>query len=781
MKRSLCILLSLMLALSAFSGCSGDPAETVTPSTAPAVSETVPTTEPPETLDPALEELRNNLPKMDGSTSLIPLEAGIRAALFGISIEEATKDVSHTTSWSSFYNLLDRTVDLVFSVPLSEDQKQLAENSGVAPVAVPIAREGFVFVVNAQNPVDTLTQDQLRDIYSGKITNWSEVGGLDEEIIPYQRNYDSGSQNYMLEFMGDTPLTDAPSELRPASMSGLMDVIAVNDNSRAAIGYSVYAYAADMYGNGNEIKFIKVDGVAPSKATFADGSYPLMGYNYAIYRSEDRQGTYVSQLVDWMLSDEGQRAIAEAGYVTVRDIGYDYTEKTMEKYEGAGLGAAAGEAPSSEYTAIGTAYTEGGDPFSIDGIAPIVATLPSGIRTYRIDCLTDKALQQEINDWIDEQMGWAGRERNGLLTRIKQLNGEETEYPRYMYGMPFSYNQPEAMDAACFITAKNGLLSVAITLCYTDQAGLLYTRYEHTEAATWDLIEGRRLAPEELFCEGVDIDQVLNAYIREESQLQDVEFGDTPDLLEDFVSLPPDGWHLTHDAIYIDAGGPTFASGYKFDLDGLPEGTLVSEQLRDFTHCIEPGDTRVIRQFRSLDRDLYYEYNSDGLVSCGFLREDANPYAAQINARVMDHLNAHFTREAIERYFTDLGYDGSTVDMWMMDWNTNNWGGRYLVFQGYAPQLYLEESNQFIDYPIKQLFLFDLTTGQEIGWQDLLLPGWQEESSLLSIYDDTPLEGIDPDSLTINSMYPVGTEGIVLCYFDEDCYLKIPWQYLRFE
>ncbi len=65
----------------------------------------------------------------------------------------------------------------------------------------PVAKEGFVFVVSKDNPVESLTQQQIRDIYSGKITNWSEVGGNDEEIIPYQRNNDSGSQNYMNEFM----------------------------------------------------------------------------------------------------------------------------------------------------------------------------------------------------------------------------------------------------------------------------------------------------------------------------------------------------------------------------------------------------------------------------------------------------------------------------------------------------------------------------------------------------------------------------------------------------
>lgn len=784
MKRLFCLFLTLTLILGLFSGCHTEPPSESMPSTAPGVPETTlppETTVPPETEDPALEELRNNLPRMDGSTSLIPLEAGIRAALFGISIEEATKDVSHTSSWASFYNLLDGTADLIFSVPLSEDQKQQGENSGVAPMAVPIAKEGFVFVVNADNPVDSLTQQQLRDIYSGKITNWSEVGGLDEEIIPYQRNYDSGSQNYMLTFMGDTPLADAPSELRPASMSGLMDVIAVNDNSRAAIGYSVYAYAADMYGNGNEIKFIRVDGVAPSKQTFADGSYPLMGYNYAIYRAEDRQGTYVSQLVDWILSDAGQTAIADAGYVTVRDIGYDYTEKTIDKYEGVGLGAPAGEIPTSEYAVVGTAYTDGGDPFSAERIVPIVAALPDGSRTYRIECLADKALQQEINDWIDQQMIWAAAERPALEALLQKWNEPYPDYPMYGFGLLWDYSHPDGMDAACIITAKNGWLSVAVSLCYTDQSMMGYGRYHHTETATWDLIEGRRLAPEELFCAGADIDAALNPLIRAKSQRREEDFADLPDLLEDFVQLPPEGWHLTHDAIYIDAGGPTFATGYKFDLADLPEGTLVTDRLRDFTHCIDSDETRVIRQFRQSDRDLYYAYNADELVSCGFLKEEANPHAAAINATVMEHLNTHFTREAIERYYTELGYDTTMLDLWMLDWNTWNWGGRYLIFQGYCPELYLEATNEFIPYPVKQVFLFDLTTGQEIGWQDVLVPGWQEGATLLSSNDSSPVLRTDFEDLTLTSIYAVGIDGILACYFQEDCYLELPYRFLRFE
>ena len=220
--------------------------------------------------------LKSNLPKMDGSTSTIPLEGGIIAKLFDVTQEVAEANVVHSTTYGSFDNLIKGNCDIIFSTPLSEKQYDNAKKANVELVEVPIVYEGFVFVVNAKNPVETLTQQQIKDIYSGKITNWKEVGGNDAEIVAYQRNETSGSQNYMKEFMKDSNLMEPKTSFLPASMVGLMDAVAYYDNAENAIGYSVYAYAADMYGNGNEIKFIKVDGVEPTKATMASGEYPLL-------------------------------------------------------------------------------------------------------------------------------------------------------------------------------------------------------------------------------------------------------------------------------------------------------------------------------------------------------------------------------------------------------------------------------------------------------------------------------------------------------------------------
>ena len=137
--------------------------------------------------------LRDNMPITDGSTSAIPLDAAIRAGLFDISMDEAQAQVSHSTSHTAFTNLLSGSCELVFCHLLSDAQYRQAEAAGVEVEQTPIAREGFVFLVSKKNPVDSLTAEQIKMIYAGEITNWREVGGKDEPIIPYQRNVDSGT------------------------------------------------------------------------------------------------------------------------------------------------------------------------------------------------------------------------------------------------------------------------------------------------------------------------------------------------------------------------------------------------------------------------------------------------------------------------------------------------------------------------------------------------------------------------------------------------------------
>ncbi|MBP3660880.1 MAG: substrate-binding domain-containing protein [Oscillospiraceae bacterium] len=770
MQRFLSIILCLLL----LSGCTkpAPPATTARPET------TTPPTLPPAAVEADVLALREGLPTMDGSTSLIPLETGIRAALLDISEEEAAAQVVHSSTWNSFYNLLDGAVQVIFTTPPSQEQWDIAAERGVELEAVPIAMEGFVFVVNADNPVDTLTQEQLRGIYSGSITNWSEVGGEDLPIIPYQRNNNSGSQNYMIDFMGDAPLMDAPKDWRPASMEGLMDVIAVNDNAAGAIGYSVYAYAADMYGNGDEIKFIQVDGVAPGKQTMASGEYPLLGENYAIFRAEEPEDSIVRTLVRWMTSYDGQLAIARAGYVTPAYIGFDYQEQRLSLWQGTGAGPAA-EAPAAfEWNLTQVQYTEWGTDFydllpvqMVDGTAQVVG-------------LTDDALTAEINAFIAEQMEWVPGTFDAFEKWVTDQNRADP-FGQYSTQAPWEISAvtPEGSEYTCIVTAKNGCLSVAVSVCGTNnRMGSAYLPYR-TETATWDLRTGKRLSPEELFCQGVDVDAVLNDVIRTYAMSPMDEWGEYPDMKQDFAGLPMTGWHVTHEAIYIDHANPYFATGERIPLENLPEGVLVCDQLRDFGDAVDHGNILVHKNWRILDRDNRYAYNSDALVSCGFLKEEVHPNASRINALVMDYLDTHYTQEAITKYYTGQNVDIEDVEIWMLDWDLWNLGGRYLMFQGSAPYHMAEREEDRIVYPHPTFLLFDLESGRQVPWTVLVRKNWREGVTSAYKTPDYVDTALPAKEMEVESIHPQadGSLNVTLA----DGYVRysftVPYDYVNYE
>jgi len=324
-----------------------------------------------------------NIPAMDGSTSAIPLEAGIKSELLGIPYFDAKNSVNHHKTHESFQMLLSGDIDMIFTVPISESQQQAADAAGVHLTQIPVAKEGFVFVVNKDNPVDSLTQQQIKDIYSGKITNWSEVGGNDEPVIPYQRNNDSGSQNYMVDFMKDSDLMTPPLSYRIGTMGMLMDAVAVYDNSSQAIGYSVYSYAAQMYENSSSVKFIAVDGVRPSRESMADDTYPLLSNTYIMYTDNVSEDTL--DFTEWAVSEEGQQCVLEHGYIPVEKMEYP---ESLKPYSAAGTGKekAADYTPDKKYSVY---YDR---------------TFYSETEPFRLHSLKDKETEAKINSDIAEAL-----------------------------------------------------------------------------------------------------------------------------------------------------------------------------------------------------------------------------------------------------------------------------------------------------------------------------------------------------------------------------------------
>ena len=153
----------------------------------------------------------------------------------------------------------------------------------------------------------------IRKIYTGEITNWSEVGGEDVPIIAYQRPTGSGSQTAMLSLvMKDKTIATPPTSQVQGEMGELIDAVAEYDNSKNAIGYSYFYYVNTMYKR-DTIKMVSVNGINPTIDTIKNGEYPIYTNGFIVTRKNKDANT--TKWVDAVLSDRGSKIIEDAGYV----------------------------------------------------------------------------------------------------------------------------------------------------------------------------------------------------------------------------------------------------------------------------------------------------------------------------------------------------------------------------------------------------------------------------------------------------------------------------------
>lgn len=259
----------------------------------------------------------SNYPRVDGSTANLPFIARIYSDICAIPREDAEAMVTVSGTSSAWRNLLERSADLLIVYEPAQTIKDEIESAKEKLEITPIGRDGLVFVVNKNNPIDSLTRQQLIDIYTGKITDWAEVGGNPGPIAPFQRNEESGSQVLFLDLlMKDTKPMEPAKDYRYSSMQGLIDNVANYDGEGGSIGFSVYYYANLMYAN-PELKLLKVDGIDPTSQTIGDGTYPLVNDFYVAIREGTAVGGPIRQLRDWLLTDEAAKVMREENYVPI--------------------------------------------------------------------------------------------------------------------------------------------------------------------------------------------------------------------------------------------------------------------------------------------------------------------------------------------------------------------------------------------------------------------------------------------------------------------------------
>ena len=261
--------------------------------------------------------LAENYPRIDGSTANMPMMAAIRSEFLGEDLTTAENNTKVTTTDYAWRNLIEGNADLLLVYEPSAETKKIIDESNVKLKITPIGRDALVFIVNEKNPIKNLSTKNLKDIYSGKVTNWSELGGEDVKIEAYQREFNSGSQTLFLKLvMNDTTPMDPPEKYKIFGMEGLIKEIASYNDAGNAIGYSVYYYAKKMYAVPG-LRLIDVDNVEPNDQTIASGQYPYLNEYYLVIREDTPSDSETMKLYNFITSKAGTETIKKAGYIPV--------------------------------------------------------------------------------------------------------------------------------------------------------------------------------------------------------------------------------------------------------------------------------------------------------------------------------------------------------------------------------------------------------------------------------------------------------------------------------
>jgi len=217
-------------------------------------------------------------------------------------------------------DVTEQSTDLIIVTAPSDEELQLAADNGVELIMQPVCWDAFIFITYKDNPVDSLTIAQIRDIYAGKITNWSEVGGEDLAIRAYSRNANSGSQTAMenLVMQGTEMMNSIKSaESVVYAMSTLLQVA----TARGGLGYTYKYYTFQEYSEGGlshsptyYMKTFAIKGIASSPDNIISGLYPFSINYYGIIRRGDEEKPG-EEFLNWILSDVGQTCIRQAGYI----------------------------------------------------------------------------------------------------------------------------------------------------------------------------------------------------------------------------------------------------------------------------------------------------------------------------------------------------------------------------------------------------------------------------------------------------------------------------------
>jgi len=280
-----------------------------------------------------------NYPVVDGSTSVRALNSLVACKLLGIhygwtmlgtggewyvqhrlnEIPEQyagffDKRVMTSQTHGAFMNLIDGDADIILTHrTISSDEKAHANAAGVTLIETPIALDAFVFVVNKNNPVKTLTVSQIQEIYTGEITKWSEVGGNNMDINVFTRPRNSGSEEVMRELvMGDLQPADFP-EAAIGSMA-LVFYEVINDANSICYTFNNYKDVIARK-NCDEVPILAINDICPNENTVKNNTYPFISKVHVAIRSDLDHNSMAYKLYEWLQSENAKYTITECGFI----------------------------------------------------------------------------------------------------------------------------------------------------------------------------------------------------------------------------------------------------------------------------------------------------------------------------------------------------------------------------------------------------------------------------------------------------------------------------------
>ena len=307
MKKSIAIIAAAVLAMGALTACGSKAEETTAAATEAATTAEAAETEAAEETEAeaeaeteaAAEELSGAV-ATDGSTSMESV-IGILGESFMQLHPDVTFTYNPTGSGSGITAVQEGRCDIGLSSRALKDEEVESGLKGET-----VALDGIAIIVNNENPVTDLSLEQIAQIYTGEIRNWSEVGGNDEEIVLIGREAGSGTRDGFESITGTEDLCQYRQELTSTG-----DVITTVSQNPAAIGYASLASVSD------QTKTLTVDGVEPTEDTVRDGSYKIQRPFVLVTKDGEALSAQAQAFYDYAMSSDVADLIAQAGAVAI--------------------------------------------------------------------------------------------------------------------------------------------------------------------------------------------------------------------------------------------------------------------------------------------------------------------------------------------------------------------------------------------------------------------------------------------------------------------------------